>query len=213
MRSSKPGCSVRLAERSAPAQNASSPAPVNTMARTDLSEATRGHNAASPSSTSRLSALRRAGLLMVTTRTPCPECSTSMATIFAFPLVRGSQVREVSVAPKRRQSKARRIVLAAAERPLRRVAGAGNSRSCDAARSRQYSCPSGSHPESESSLGRPQMSQLTKPPFSMVGIDHVVFLVDDLARATALVCARFWAASRATPIRSSAWSRSGAAPR
>src|SRR5882757_1384610 len=28
------------------------------------------------------------------------------------------------------------------------------------------------------------MPELTKPPFSMVGIDHVVFLVDDLARAT-----------------------------
>ena len=28
------------------------------------------------------------------------------------------------------------------------------------------------------------MPALTKPPFSMVGIDHVVFLVDDLARAT-----------------------------
>ena len=59
----------------------------------------------------------------------------------------------------------------------------------------------------------PCMSQLTKPPFSMVGIDHVVFLVDDLAARRRAGMPRFWAASPAIPTRSSEWSSSGAAPR
>src|SRR4029078_11884436 len=31
---------------------------------------------------------------------------------------------------------------------------------------------------------QPDMPETSRPPFSMVGIDHVVFLVDNLARAT-----------------------------
>ena len=51
-----------------------------------------------------------------------------------------------------------------------------------------------------------------RPPFSLVGIDHVVFIVDDLKKATKWY-ADVLGCQPAIPTRPSAWSRSGAARR